>query len=266
MKIKNSIKVLGLFLLMSFNFGLVAQNNIPEKPKFQTSLYDNAGILNTNQQKNLERKLIRYSDSTSTQIVVVTLDNIGGNEISNFGVELAHKWGIGQKGKDNGVLLLVAVKERKVTIQTGYGVEHLLTDALSSRIIRNVITPNFKQGNYYQGIDQASDTIFQILSGEYQNDAPRNTTQGKESFKFIGIIIFVIIMFVISRRNRGGGRNGGRGSVAGTLLDVLILSSLGRGGGFGGGSSSGGSFGGGGGFGGGFGGGGFGGGGASGGW
>ena len=233
-------RVFGLFLLLSFNYGIVAQDNIPEKPKLETSLYDNAGILNSNQQKNLERKLIRYSDSTSTQIVVVTLADIGGNEISNFGVELAHKWGIGQKGKDNGVLLLVAIKERKVTIQTGYGVEHLLTDALSSRIIRNVITPNFKQGNYYQGIDQATDVVFQSLSGEYQNDSPRTAPQGKKSFKFIGIIIFIIAMFVISRRNRGGGRNGGRGSVAGTILDVLILSSLGRSGGFGGGSRSGG--------------------------
>jgi len=265
MELKKIFKIFGLFLLLGLNYTIVAQNNIPEKPKLETSLYDNAGILNSNQKKNLERKLIRYSDSTSTQIVVVTLADIGGNEISNFGVELAHKWGIGQKGKDNGILLLVAIKERKVTIQTGYGVEHLLTDALASRIIRNVITPNFKQGNYYRGLDQATDTVFQILSGEYQNDTPSSTYQGEKSFKFIGIIIFIIIMFVISRRNRGGGR-GGRGSVAGTIIDVLILSSLGRSGGFGGGSSSGGSFGGGGGFGGGFGGGGFGGGGASGGW
>jgi uncharacterized protein len=265
MGFKSTLKVVGFFLLLSLNPGLVAQNSIPEVPKLQTSLYDNAGVLNSNQQKNLERKLLRYSDSTSTQIVVVTLTDIGGNEISSYGVELAHKWGIGQKGKDNGILLLVAVKERKVTIQNGYGVEHLLTDALSSRIIRNVITPNFKQGDYYGGLDQATDAIFQILNGEYQNESPKSTSQGKNSFKFIGIIIFIIVMVIISRRNRGGGKNGGRGSAAGTLLDVLILSSLGRGGGFGGGSSSG-SFGGGGGFGGGFGGGGFGGGGASGGW
>jgi uncharacterized protein len=168
MALKKMFRVLGvIFFFFGFSYGIAAQNNIPEIPKLQTSLYDNAKVLNSNQQKNLEQKLIRYSDSTSTQIVVVTLGDIGGNEISNYGVELAHKWGIGQKGKDNGVSLLGAIKERKVTIQAGYGVEHLLTDALASRIIRNVITPNFKQGNYYQGLDQTTDTIFQILSGEY---------------------------------------------------------------------------------------------------
>ena len=239
-----------------------SQSDIPDVPKKQTSLYDYAGILSSNEQKSLENKLIRYSDSTSTQIVIVTLQNIGGNEISSFGVELAHKWGIGQATEDNGILMLVAIDERKVTIQTGYGVEHLLTDALSSRIIRNIITPNFKQGNYHDGLDQASDAIFQIMMGEYQNDNPKSDDD-KGLFRILPVIFFIIIMIIISRRNKGGGK-GGKHSAANTLLNVLILSSMGRGG-FGGGSSSGG-LGGGGGFGGGFGGGGFGGGGASGGW
>lgn len=258
-------------LFTVFLFGIVfgshigfAQFDIPKKPKLETSLYDFADVLSEGQERNLEQKLIRYSDSTSTQIVIVTLQNIGGNEISSFGVELAHSWGIGQAKEDNGILILVAVDERKITIQTGYGVEHLLTDALSSRIIRNIITPNFKQGNFYNGLDQATYAIFQIMIGEYQNDSP--VSRGSEGVsKILPIIIFVVIMIILSRRNRRGGK-GGRRSTAGTLLDVLILSSMGRGGfggGFGGGSSGG--FGGGG-FGGGFGGGGFGGGGASGGW
>lgn len=253
---------IGIFFINLQGF---SQSDILDIPKKETSLYDKANILSRSQQQQLEQKLIRYSDSTSTQIVVVTLQNIGGNDIASYGVELAHKWGVGQAEEDNGILILVAVDERKVTIQTGYGVEHLLTDALSSRIIRNIITPNFKQGNYYEGLDQATDAIFQIMMGEYENDSsPSDNNEGL--FKVLPFIFFVIMMIIISRRNKGGGKNGGKGSVAGTLLDVLILSSMGRGG-FGGGSSSGG-FGGGssGGFGGGFGGGGFGGGGASGGW
>lgn len=251
--------------LLCINLQGFSQSEIPDVPKKQTSLYDNAGILSSNEQKALERKLIRYSDSTSTQIVIVTLQNIGGNDIALFGAELGEKWGIGQADEDNGVLILVAIDERKVTIQTGGGMEHLLTDALSSRIIRNIITPNFKQGDYYSGLDQATDTIFQIMMGEYQNDNPKSDND-KGLFRILPIIFFIIMMIIISRRNKGGGKNGGKGSVAGTILDVLILSSMGRGG-FGGGSSSGG-FGSGssGGFGGGFGGGGFGGGGASGGW
>ena len=201
--------------LLFINLQGFSQSDIPNIPKKQTSLYDNTGILSINEQKNLERKLIRYSDSTSTQIVIVTLQNIGGNEISNFGVELAHKWGIGQATEDNGILILVAIDERKVTIQTGYGVEHLLTDALSSRIIRNIITPNFKQGNYYNGLDQATDTIFQIMMGEYQNDNPTVDENDGGLFRILPIIFFIIIMIIISRRNKGGAK-GGRGSAAGT--------------------------------------------------
>jgi uncharacterized protein len=249
--------------LLSISFQGFSQSEIPDIPKKQTSLYDTASILSGTEQKALEQKLIRYSDSTSTQIVIVTLQNIGGNEIANYGVELAHKWGIGDKERDNGILILVAVDERKVTIKTGYGVEHLLTDALSSRIIRNIITPNFKQGNYYGGLDQATDTIFQIMSGEYKGERQGNTENLSDFFPIL-IVLFFIIMTIIGKK-RGGGKNGGKSSVASTILDVLILSSMGRGG-FGGGGSSGGFGGSSGGFGGGFGGGGFGGGGASGGW
>ena len=100
----------------------------------------------------MEQKLLRYQDSTSTQIVVVTLTSIGSNDIAMYGAELAQKWGIGQKGKDNGVLILVAKNERKINISTGYGVEHLLTDALSRRIIETLIKPQFKLQNFYAGL------------------------------------------------------------------------------------------------------------------
>lgn len=256
-----------LLLLSTFLLGgsmAVAQFKIPSPPKNASSLYDYANILLANQHRTLENKLVRYSDSTSTQIVVVTIETIEGEDIAMLATEWAHQWGIGQKDKDNGILILLAKEERKVQIATGYGVEHLLTDALSSRIVRNVLIPNFKKGDYYGGLDQATDVIFQILNGEYQNDAPRQSTTGRKGFKFLPILIFIVILFLISRGRKGGGRNGGRRSASSTLLDVLILSSLGRGGGgFGGGGSGGfGS----GGFGGGFGGGGFGGGGAGGSW
>lgn len=260
-----------LVLLLSVNFQLKAQDYLPEKPKMQTSVYDRAQFMNSNEAKRLEQKLINYSDTTSTQIVVLTINSLEGNDIAMYATELAHKWGIGQKGKDNGILLLVSKDERRITIRTGYGVEHLLTDALSKRIIENIITPAFKQGNYYQGLDQGTDAIIQIMSGEYQGERTYEGPKGKFP-AFLIVIIFIVIMMILSRRNRGGGKNGGRKSGGFSLLDAIILSNAGRGGfgrrgGFGGGGfgSRGGGFGGGG-FGGGFGGGGFGGGGASGGW
>lgn len=255
-----------LFLLGSSD--IKAQDYLPEKPKFQTSVYDKAKMMSSNEVKRLEQKLVNYSDTTSTQIVVLTISSLEGNDIAMYATELAHKWGIGQKGKDNGVLLLVSKDDRMMTIRTGYGVEHLLTDALSKRIIENIITPAFKQGNYFQGLDQGTDAIIQIMSGEYHGERAYEGPGGRIPALFV-VIVFIVIMMILSRRNKGGGRNGGRRSGGFSLLDAIILSQAGRGGfgsrgGFGGGSSGGGF--GGGGFGGGFGGGGFGGGGASGGW
>ncbi len=245
---------------------LQAQDYLPEKPKIQTSVYDHAKMMSGLEAKSLEQKLITYNDTTSTQIVVITVNSLQGNDVAIYATELAHKWGIGQAGKDNGILVLASKDDRKITIRTGYGVEHLLTDALSRRIIENIIKPEFKQGNFYGGFDKATSVIMEIMNGEYEGEPVKNGKGGGIPFGMI-IIVFIIIMIVLSRKNRkGGGKNGGRRSGGFSLLDAIILSSAGRGGFGGGGSSGGGSFGGGGGFGGGFGGGGFGGGGASGGW
>ena len=260
--------LVALVFFTGLAFPLMAQDYLPDKPKFQTSLYDYAGMLDKEDARALERKLIQYSDTTSTQIVVITVNSLEVNDVAIYATELAHKWGIGQQGKDNGIVILVSKSDRKVTIRTGYGVEYLLTDALSRRIIENVITPAFKEGNFYGGLDRAADVIFEILSGEYQGQREPEEPQGRFP-AFLIVLIFIIVMVILSNRNRRGGGNN-RGRKGGfSLLDAIILSHAGRGS-FGGGGfgRSGGGFGsgGGGGFGGGFGGGGFGGGGASGGW
>ncbi len=251
-----------------------SQDGIPEKPEFQTSVYDFAHMMDGLQVKQLEEKLIRYSDSTSTQIVVVTVNSLNGQDVAQYAVELAHKWGIGQKGKDNGILILVSKNDRRITIQTGYGVESKLTDALSRRIIETIIKPHFKNGEYFIGLDMGTTRIFQIMNGEYEADQQQSESSGEVPI-FFYIFLIMMLILILSRRNRrgGGGRNGGSKGGGMSLLDAIILSDMGRGsyrgggfggsGGFGGGSSGG--FGGGG-FSGGFGGGGFGGGGASGGW
>ncbi|WP_410503576.1 TPM domain-containing protein [Leeuwenhoekiella sp. ZYFB001] len=266
------IRTIRTTLLLAFLFCLsakgLAQFDIPDVPSQQTSVYDYAGLLNSGQKATLENKLVRYSDTTSTQIVVVIIPSTKGEDISFLGAKWGQKWGIGQKDKDNGILITLATEDRKVDINTGYGIETIITDRMAEQVINRVMIPQFKRGDYYAGLDQGADALFQMLQGEYQGSRQRNEGPGIRNFLPI-IIIFFVIIFILSRSRGGGnGRNGGRRSGAGSLLDVIILSSLGRGGmgggGFGGGSSGGGF--GGGGFGGGFGGGGFGGGGASGGW
>lgn len=253
--------LLSLILVSTF---ATAQFNIPKKPDFQTSVYDFAHLLDASEAKMLEEKLIRYSDSTSTQIVVATVESINGEDIGILTPKWAHEWGIGQAKEDNGAFVLVAKSERKIWISPGYGVEDRLTAGITGEIVRNVIIPEFKSGSYYSGLDKGSDAIFDVLKGKYKGE--RKRAKSERGFPFGAIvIIFIILMLIFSRRGGGGGGFGRRRGFG--LGDAIILSSLGRGFGGGGGGFGGGGFGGGGGgFGGGFGGGGFSGGGAGGGW
>jgi uncharacterized protein len=233
-----------------------AQYTIPDKPSFQTSVYDYADVLNPTEEKELESKLIRYSDSTSTQIVVISVEDLKGEDIGILTPKWAHEWGIGQEKEDNGILILLSKKDRKIWIAPGYGVEERLTAGINGELTRNIIIPEFKAGSYYSGLDKGADAIFKVLQGKYKG------SRKKESNFPVGIIVVVVVFLVLvfSKRNSGG--NGGRSGGL-DLGDMIILSSLGRSGsGFGGGSFGGGS----GGFGGGFGGGGFSGGGAGGSW
>jgi uncharacterized protein len=200
--------------------------------------------------------------------MVVTIESLKGEDVSQLATKWAHTWGLGQAKEDNGVIILLAKAEKKIAINPGYGLEDRLTAGIGGEIIRNIIIPEFKAGSYYQGLDKGADALFDVFKGKYKGE--RKQSKGKD-FPFIPIIIIGIIVLVLFFKNRGGGGNSGnRGGGGPNLMDVILLSSLGRsgGGGFGGfGGSSGGGFGGGGGgFGGGFGGGGFSGGGSSGSW
>src|SRR5690606_32112440 len=134
-----------VFLLLSqFNY---AQFDIPAKPKEQkqTSVYDYANILEENQRKSIERKLINYADTTSTQIVLITIPSLKGENIGLLGPKWGHEWGIGQKGKDNGIVILFAGQEKQIGIYPGYGIESKITAGQGGEIIRNVIIPEFKK-------------------------------------------------------------------------------------------------------------------------
>ncbi len=263
------IAMLGMLLFPSAAF---AQFDIPEKPSFQTSVYDYAKVLKGEEKATLENKLVEYSKSTTTQIVIITIETLKGESIADLSTKWAQGWGIGQADKDNGVLILLAKEERKIWITPGYGVDDRLTAGELGQMTRDVIIPEFKGGSYYKGLDKGTDAIFQMLTGKYKAEPSKTDTKRKSRSDdgpgggiIFGIIILIIIIAVISRRG-GGGNGGGRGFTGSTLGDILVLSSLGRS--FGGGSRGGGFGGssGGGGFGGGFGGGGFSGGGAGGSW
>jgi len=267
--------------LISFFSGFLntanAQFDIPKKPDKQTSVYDDIHLLSPNQKQALERKLIKYSDTTSTQIVVAIVSTLNNDDITLVGAKWGHEWGIGQAKEDNGILILVAKDDRNIDINTGYGIEYRLTDNDAERIINRIIVPEFKKGKFYSGLDKGTNAIFAALNGEFVGT--RQSSSNNDEFPapvviFLLFLFFIIFVIIISKNRRNGnGGNGNSRSNGRGILESIILSNMGRGsysrssGGFGGfgGSSGGGSFGGGG-FGGGFGGGGFGGGGASGSW
>lgn len=251
-----------------------AQFDIPKKPELQTSIYDYVNLLSASQKNDLEQKLIKYSDTTSTQIVVAIISTTKGENIGLLAPRWGHKWGVGQAKEDNGVFILLAKDDRKIWISPGYGVEHKLTAGITGEIVRNVIIPEFKRGDYYGGLNKGADTIFQVLKGEYQGTRKsKNNNDFPVGFILVLVFIFIVILISISKNKRGGGGNKGNRSNGTGILEAIILSNMGRGNyrkssgsGWGGSSGGGWSSGGGGGFGGGFGGGGFSGGGAGGSW
>lgn len=263
------IRLLALLLVILFLSVQLAQAQfkIPPKPEKQTSLYDYYELLSANEKSYLEDKLVKYSDTTSTQIVIAIIASTEGEYINYLGAQWGEAWGIGQAKEDNGVLILLAKDDRRIAINTGKGVEHLLTDAMSRRIIERDIIPYFKIDDYYGGLNRGTDAIFEVMQGEYKGSRKQDEAPFPVGFFVVLLFIFIILIMAISKSKHGGGGSGGKYQSTGSLLDAIILSNMGRGTyrGRSSGSFGGGSFGGGG-FGGGFGGGSFGGGGASGGW
>lgn len=256
------MKKIFLLSLFSLLFAFAFAQDFPEKPG--TLVNDYANVLSADQKQQLENKLVTFNDSSSTQIAVAILKSVGDYDINEYAVELGRKWGVGQSGKNNGIMIVVAVGDRKISIQTGYGLEGALPDIYAKRIIDNDIKPNFRAGNYYAGLDEATTSIIKYTRGEYKNDNPKASSKKGGSGSIAIIIIIVIVIIIIMRKGGGGGSEviGGRGASNALFWAMLFGSGGGRSsGGWGGGSSGGG----GGGFGG-FGGGSFGGGGSSGSW
>jgi len=256
------LKKLTLLFLIICSANLWAQD-IPEPMSPPRLVNDFAGTLSQDEQYTLEKKLRDYHDTTSSQIYVVIVGDLLGYESSDFAFRLGQKWGIGQKGKDNGILILVKPKigneKGYAFIATGYGMEEFVPDAITNRIVDLEMIPYFKQNNYYGGIDAAINTIMELSAGRYTADQ-----YAKKQSSPYGAVIFVIIVIILAMIFRGNSKTRGKtlGSNLPFWLAMGMLSSGRGGGGFGNFSSGSGGFGG---FGGG-GGGSFGGGGAGGSW
>jgi uncharacterized protein len=223
-------------------------------PPLMGRVVDDAGILSPSTISELDEMLAQHEHTTSEQIVVATLGSLQGHSIEDYGYQLGRSWGIGQKGKNNGAILIVAPNEHKVRVEVGYGLEGQLTDAASRVIIENYITPQFRKGDFNAGVLAGTGAILRALGddaaanlhSEAQPIAQPSEINSPSFSPLLWLLLIVIILFIVSRRSRYPYvmRRGGP--------------YLGPGGGFGGGSSGGSGFAGGGGS--------FGGGGASGSW
>ncbi len=236
-------------LLLSFlSFHLFAL----EVPKLKRRVTDFAGVLSPTQQMTLEEKLYLFEAQTSNQIAVLIVESLENETIEDYSIQVVDQWKLGDAEKENGALLLIAVRDRSMRIEVGYGLEGALTDMLSSSIIRNEISPKFRQGDYYGGIDAGITAIMLATKNEYKADPRQYSRSRGETTKSFGSLIMFILFFFLFLVS---GRRGRRG-LFWALLGASMFRGGGGGGGFGGGGFSGFSGGGGG----------FGGGGASGGW
>ena len=269
-------KLLFIFLLLvSVCAQAQIESLLPPKPTPPRLVNDFANILTPEQEEALERKLVAYDDSTSNQIAVVSLSTLIDQkgveyEDEEVALKILREWGVGQKNRNNGIVLLIVKsaddRERKIRIEVGYGLEGAVPDITAKNIIENDIAPNFRAGNYYRGVDEATTSIIQAAAGEYKAPEGYADRGDKKKGISIGKIILVIIILIFLLGGMGGGNRGGgfmsRRGYRGFGGPVIFPGGFGSGGGgFGGGFGGGG----GGGFGG-FGGGGGGGGGASGSW
>ncbi|HVU41277.1 MAG TPA: TPM domain-containing protein [Xanthobacteraceae bacterium] len=224
----------------------------PTFPALSGRVVDDAGILPADEIKQLDAKLADLETKTTDQFVVATVKSLQGYDIQDYGVQLGRAWGIGQKGKNNGLILLVAPSEHKVGFEVGYGLEGTMTDAMTSVIIQNAILPRFRANDFSGGIERGVDDAIQVLSGdapELVQQAEKRPSDSNGLSAFLPILIFLAIFIIF--------RSLGRGRRRSAFSNAVLASTLwnggnwGRGGGWSGGggggfSGAGGSFGGGG--------------------
>lgn len=265
--------LINIALFFSITATSIFASDIPDRPNPPRLVNDFAGILSQQEVQTLESKLDDFSNRTTTQILVITVKSLNGLDKAMFATEVGQKWGVGKKGFDNGIVILIKDKTMQsngeIEIATGYGLEGAIPDATCKLIIENEMKPSFRQNNYYEGLDKAVNTIMKLSLGEF-SAKEYNQKAAKKDSPAGALIAIVIVIFIITSLF-GGSRSARNRSMGKNIPFWILLGMLGSGsrsssGSWGNFSSGEGGFGGGGGGFGGFGGGSFGGGGAGGSW
>ena len=230
MVIKPIISFLTVFLL---TMAAWAQGDFPPVPNPPRLVNDFTNTLSASEKERLERKLVAYNDSTSSQVSIVLIRSVGPYDISDYAFQLGDRWGIGQKDKDNGVLILAAIEDRRVFIATGYGMEGVIPDILAKRIVDQLIVPNFKMGNFYEGLDRSTDMIFKLASGEYKARQVTSTGDHAGALVFFILMIFLFVILPMMKnkkdnKNHMGGK-GGQVDLWTTIMLANLLSGGGKG-------------------------------------
>ena len=192
-----------LLLLLLVQAGRIVAQNIPARPDPPRLVNDFADMLSPSEEQQLEQKLDAYADSTSTQIAIVTITTLEGAPVQEYAAQLGYKWGVGQKDKHNGVVILISKQDRKGYIATGYGVEDGLNANICKQIYQTVLVPELKNGNYYAAFDATTNSIFDVLAGKFVNENP--SSSDNEGSVLVPILIFIavfIFIIIMSRRNQ----------------------------------------------------------------
>lgn len=199
-------RALGLALALALLWGFLAAAPTAalQVPKLGGRVNDFAGLLTPATVQQLDSILAQLEQTDSTQIVVVTIPSLEGDSLEDFSMRLAEQWKIGQKQLDNGAILLVAVAERKVRIEVGYGLEGKLTDLTAGRIIRGVMAPQFRAGDFNQGVVAGVQAMIQVVRGEFTAPAPSSRRPRGSSELNGGLLVFVFLVFLVSRLAQAG--------------------------------------------------------------
>lgn len=239
------LTMLPLLLLLAIATAKADELPVPAKPNDWVNDY--AGVFNEQQVQQLSKKLNVFQYNNSTQLFVVSVPQNNGYPASMLAQMIGEKWGVGQEGKDNGLIVLMDMEEREVFISTGYGLEEYIPDAIAKRIVENEVLPAFRQGDFYGGIDKATDVMISLLEGKFTPDQYREQSAGSDTGSAIGGILFLLLMFFLlfSSRRRSFGAGGRRSSLPFWIALGMLSGSRHSSGSFGNFSSGSGSFGGG---------------------
>lgn len=227
-KINNLIRLSFILIVLHGVTCLHAKDDLPVPSAPSDWVNDYARVFNNNEKKLLSDKLNRFEYRSSTQVYIVTIREDNGYPISMLAPLIGEKWGVGQEGKENGLIILMNMNDREVFIAPGYGLEEYIPDAIAKRIVSNEIIPAFKKDDYFGGIDSATNVIISLLEGKFTPDEYRKKTSspGEESAVGVFIIIMLIIIFNLRRRRYYG--TGGRRSSLPFWIALGMLSGMGR--------------------------------------